>query len=173
MNTVALLSAEVRAAVELRRWLENERAGDSDFDDLVLDAIEGETRLNELAASLIREALLTEKMAEACSARINEIASRKERLIRRADSLRAAVGRAMDEAGVPKITAPDVTISYRQGSIRPYVEDENQLPDEFVRVKIERRPDLRKIGDFIGDTGRAIPGVVLRNGAPTLTARTK
>lgn len=173
MSTVMQLNAEVRAAVELRRWLENEGASDPQFDDLVLDAIEGETRLNEMIAALAREAILAEAMAEGVKTVIAANKARAERLLRKAESFRAAIGRAMDEAGLPKTVSPDLTITYRQGQARPFVEDETDIPKEFLRTKVDTSPDMKRIGDYIADTGKTIPGVVLRNGAPILTIREK
>ena len=171
MPTTLQLSAETRAVLELKRWIESEFASDEDKDQILLDAIEGETRFNEIIAALAREARVAESMAEGIEVIIAEMRTRMARLQGKADKFRAAIGRAMEEAGEKTIRAPDATISFRAGQTKPHVESEDLLPDEYKRTTIKVSPDMRKIADYIGDTGRAIPGVVMRNGVPSVTIR--
>jgi len=167
------LDRELAAVAELKRFLENERAGDPQFDDLVLDAIEGQTAFHEVVATLAREARIVTAMAEGIDPLLDSMRARQRRLYKKEEMIRSAIAKAMDAASVPKVTAPDLTITLRAGSSEPKVTDQSQLPEQFLRTKVEVTPDLRAIRDYIADTGRAIPGVVMSNAAPVLTIRGK
>jgi len=71
--------------------------------------------LEAMCARALREALNTEAMAEGMKSVIEANRTRKARLEQKAQTIRAAVAHAMQESGLPKITAPDMTVSFRMG----------------------------------------------------------
>ena len=97
-------------------------AFDLDKDDqAVIDTASGETNLEELLAAALREARMAGEMAEGAKRIIDATRARQERLKLKAESLRKAVSWALAEAGLQKITAPDLTASLGHG--RPKKDD--------------------------------------------------
>ena len=94
-------------------------AFDLDKDDqAVIDTASGETNLEELPAAALREARMAGEMAEGAKRIIDATRARQERLKLKAESLRKAVSWALAEAGLQKITAPDLTASLGHGRPR-------------------------------------------------------
>ena len=175
--SVYQLNAETRAALDLRLFLEKEFANDADKGTLILDLIEGQTGIHELIGILAREAKLYEQMAEAVRRIREDNTTRIVRLEHKADKLRNAIARAMDELELPRVggdmRVPDLLVTCRKGTTDPHVENLDQLPERFKKIKTEVKADFRAIKDFITDTGQSLPGVVMRNGPPVLAIRTK
>ena len=164
------LERETQAAILLRENIIAELGPD---EALIADMIEGETRLNEVIATLAREATRREQMAEAMKAIIQDNQSRKGSHERAAEAIRGAIARAMTSVDLNKIQLPDMTISARISAPRPKCISVEMLPKEFQRVKIDVSADMHKISDHFADTGDLPAGVVLTNGSPILTLRTK
>jgi Siphovirus Gp157 len=164
------LDRETQAAILLRENIIAELGPD---EQLIADSIEGETRLHEIISTLAREAKRREQMGEAMKAIIEDNRARKDRHERAAESIRGAIARAMTSVDLPKIDQPDMTISARISAPRPKCISVEMLPKEFQRVKIEVSADMSKISDHLADTGELPAGVVLTNGSPILTLRTR
>lgn len=164
------LDREIQAAILLRENIIAELGPD---EQLIADSIEGETRLYEIIATLAREAKRREQMAEAMKAIIEDNRARKERHEMAAQSIRGAIARAMTSVDLPKIDQPDMTISARISAPRPKCISVEMLPKEFQRVKVVVSENMDKISDHYADTGQLPAGVVMTNGAPILTLRTK
>lgn len=107
------LSHKANIVAELQDRLAEAREDDADFlaEQLACagDDLEGAC----LAA--LREARLAEAMAEGVKQIEADNRTRRQRLERRVETIRANVAWAMQEAGLPKITAPDLTVSWRMG----------------------------------------------------------
>jgi hypothetical protein len=81
----------------------------------------------------------------------------------------------MQEAGLPKITAPDLTISQRLGKPVPKIIDADLLPDWARVEKIVMTPDRDAIKQAYAEDpqGFSCPGVIIPNVEPVLTVRSK
>ena len=164
------LERETQAAILLRENIIAELGPD---EQLIADSIEGETRLHEIIAMLAREAIRRKQMAEAMKSIIEDNRARKDRHERAAEAIRGAISRAMTSVDLPKIDQPDMTISARISAPSPKCTSLDMLPDALKRTKIEISADMAKIADHIADTGEIPAGVVMTNGQPILTLRTK
>src|SRR5262249_1723168 len=133
--------------------------------------------LERLCITALREARNREAMAAGIKAVQDDLRVRKERLETGAETIRAAVAQAMQEAGMPKLTAPDMTVSFRAGKAPLVIEgDADQSTAEahkdFVRVKIAYAWDREAIRHAL-EHGETLPFARLGNPMPTLTLRSK
>jgi Siphovirus Gp157 len=164
------LERETQAAILLRENIIAELGPD---EQLIADSIEGQTNLHEIIATLAREAVRRKQMAEAMKAIIEDNQKRKWSHERAADAIRGAIARAMTSLDLPKIPLPDITISARISAPSPKCTSVDMLPDALRRIKTEISADMAKISDYIADTGEVPSGVVMTNGSPILTLRTR
>jgi hypothetical protein len=96
----------------------------------------------------MRQVAEREAHAKALGELITGMHERKQRLENGAKWLRAAVLHAMQEAGVPKIRAADMSLSVSPGKPKLVIVDETAVPAEFLRVKTE--PDKKAIAEWLG-----------------------
>jgi hypothetical protein len=164
------LERETQAAILLRENIIAELGPD---EQLIADSIEGETRFNEIVALCAREAIRRKQMAEAMKAIIQDNQKRKSDHDTACEVLRRAIAKAMPSLDISKIQLPDMTLSARISAPKPECRSVEMLPKEFQRVKIEVSADMDKISDHLADTGELPAGVVMSNGSPVLTLRTK
>ncbi len=102
-----------------------------DLDDQTLaDTLEGVTGLREMLGKVIRSALDDEALQIGLSARLVDMKSRLDRLGERAKRKRDLVRRAMAEADIQKLAAPDFTASLKQSApaLDVLAEDSSQPP---------------------------------------------
>jgi hypothetical protein len=144
-------------------------------DDCLADTLEGLSDLNEIIIRAAREAKEAEAMADAVKAIMAENSERRQRFLTKADRIRAAIAHAMQDAGLPKITAPDMTISQRAGKVAPKIVDADALPDWAKVEKIVVSPDRDAIREAFDEdpAGFSCPGVIVPNAEPVLTVRMK
>ncbi len=144
-------------------------------DEVFADTLDGATDLQEIIVRAVREAKQAEAYANAIKAVIFENNERRQRFLTKADKIRDAVARAMADAGLPKITAPDMTLSMSVRKPAPKVVDADALPEWAKIEKTVFTPDRDAIKDAYADDpqGFACPGVIVTNGAPVLTIRSK
>lgn len=156
--------SEFRAAVQA---IHDAYPGLSD-DDLA-DTIEGESgNLEAALLRTLRSAVEREATADALKEMARTMQARMARLAEGAQMLRAAVLNVMTEAGVKKIQAPDMSVSIGAGKQKVQVTDEDLIPLDLCRTKIE--PDKAKIGKAL-EAGQEVPGASLSNSVPVLTIR--
>lgn len=161
------LTGSARQYAEIKDALKSAYGLDDD-DAALLDTLEGETDLQELIATALREAKRREAMSDAMRAIIADGQARKARHDHAADVIRAAVACAMQDAGLKKLELPDMTITMRAASPSVTVVNDAALPDWAWRIKRELdRPAIKARAAELGDA------VVMSNGAPSLTIRTK
>ncbi len=144
-------------------------------DECLRDTLEGATDLQDLLARAIREAKTSEAFADGLKAIIAENGERRQRLLNRVEKIRAAVALAMQDAGLNKITAADLTLSFRLSKPAPKVIDPDALPAWAKVEKITFAPDRDAIKQAFEEDpqGFSVPGVVITNAAPILTIRSK
>lgn len=156
--------------IEMRIWQQLLKAHPelAEDEDLRLDTMEGETRIHELLAGILRGARIKEAKAKGMADLIADMQSRKAALEQGAVTIRTAALHAMAEVGLRKIEAPDFTASTRKGSV-PLIEsadaDVTKLSDELCRIK--REPDKKAIRAAI-EAGEIVPGYSLGNKPTTL-----
>lgn len=148
------------------------RARFGDDDDLLADAIEGQTDAFEAVSRLLR--WLNERGAdvEALKALEADYAARRRRYEEQVKSARAALATFMDSTGLRKIERPEGTLSLRdagQNTVFSADFDPERLPEDLRRWKCE--PDKAAIKDAL-ISGQSVPGAVLSNASPVLTIRT-
>lgn len=149
--------------------------GLSDDDECLTDTLDGLTDLNEIIIRAAREAKDAEAMAEAMKSIIAENSERCQRFKTKAAKIRHAIAFAMQDAGLPKITAPDLTISQRAGRIAPKIIDADALPEWAKVEKIVMTPDRDAIKQAFEEdpAGFSCPGVIIPNAEPVLTIRSR
>jgi len=147
--------------------------GFDDDEELIADAIEGETDAMEAVSRLLR--WMNERQATAQSLKTLEAdyAARRKRFEEAIKTARGALARFMDETGLTKIERPEATLSMRNGSpsvIYPADMDPETLPEQFRRWTCEA--DKAAIKEAML-AGAEVPGLTLSNGETTLAVRVK
>ena len=169
ITTPYLLSTEVTKYEQLRLRLSAEFP---DLDDETLrDTLEGLTSLPEMIAEVVRSALIDEAMVAGLKERIKQMKSRLARLELRAERKRSLAAEILSDADIPKITAPDFTISMRASPPAVVVISEADIPKAFWKEqppKLDRQALLTNL-----KSGQHVPGVALSNRKPNLSVRTK
>lgn len=129
-------------------------------DETLADTIEGESDLPGAIITVLRAAIEREVTAKALADLIETMVARKRRFEAGATTLRIAALNAMEEVGLRKLAAPDMTVSV--GTTRPKVliTDDTAVPEDLCRiVRTPSKPDIAKA---LAE-GRDVPGVVLGN----------
>jgi hypothetical protein len=136
-------------------------------EESLADTIEGESDLPGAVVAVLRAALEREAQAKAIKDElIARLLYRAHRLEDGAKSLRAAALQAMQEAGLPKIQAIDMSVSVGRGKPRVIITDTDLVPDWACIIK--REPSKAAISKVLA-TGTDVPGVTLGNPQPFLT----
>ena len=141
-------------------------------EQLKLSTLEGETQLNEIVSTLLAENEDDEGNIAQIKAQIDVRKERIARFERRIESRRNAIVSLMDTAAITKLPLPEATISLRTLAPKIKVADEEALPETFTKSVTKRVPDMKRIEEAM-ERGISIPGVVLTNGAASLTVRRK
>lgn len=162
-----MLSAEVKVAAEV---VDQIRAAIGEDDPDFLEVIENETDLLERLRKMLRAARLDEADAKATGEVINELRERKARLEGRAEKSRRIVQWALEELGLSKLDCPDMSVSLRAAAPGVEIVDLSQLPERYVRLKVE--PDKAAIREALKQ-GEEIPGALLKNAGNSLTIRSR
>lgn len=136
------------------------------------DTLEGIADLPDLLVAVMRQADETEMLVTGIDARMDDLKARKDRLKRRAEAIRDAVCDAMQRADLPKIEAPDFTVSTRRTPPAVVVTDEGQIPPAYMKEKVTTAPDKAAIKAAL-ESGETVPGCALSNGGIGLTVRRK
>jgi hypothetical protein len=161
---------KLSAAVQAHRTLvEQVKALYPDEDEATLaDTIEGLTDLDAVVCAVLRDALWREEQADAVQRMIDKLRGRKDRLEHGAETLRNAALEVMQEAGMGKVWAADLSASIGQGPARVIVTDEAAIPDSFMRVT--KAPNKTAIGEMLRRGGE-VPGCNLSNRPSVLRVR--
>lgn len=123
-----------------------ELAGDS---DTLNDSLAGLDTLEEQIVATMRHVLEREAHAKGIGDYIEALTARKKRLEDGAKWLRAAVLHAMTEAKLPKLKAPDFSLSVGAGKPRLVIADSDAVPEALCRVK--REPDMAAIREWLAE----------------------
>lgn len=162
------LEEHVRLYAELKERL---KAEFPDIDEETLsDTAEGGSDLHETLMWLCRKAVEKEAFADALADMIAGMTARKARFIAGADHLRGLALWAMGEADIPKITAPDLTVSIGKGRTKVIISDIEKIPQHLCTFIA--KPDTKAIREEI-ESGTDVPGASISNQQPVLSIRTK
>lgn len=165
----AAIERALAIAADVRALLLAEGA-DPDGDEALLSGmLDGETDALDVARRLVRYALAMEAMERAARERADKLSGRAARFAIRAAGARRATLDMLDALGMKRLDDCEFVATARAGTPGVVVTDEAALPDEFVRIS--RAPDKTAIKAAL-EAGRDVPGVVRRNGAPSLSVRT-
>ena len=187
MTTTRDLAREIDAARVLREQL----AALND-EELTRDMIEGETSLNEMIASMIRQDGEDAAHVDALKAYANEMDKRKKRVETRVESRRGLLAVAMEMAGTPKVETAFGTITLGVTAPKVIVTEESEIPTVFwitpapqldkktllnaLKALRDERDAAAKIEDA-DERAKAlqevktIPGAELSNGGSKITIR--
>lgn len=141
----------------------------ADDEDAKADAIEGETNLREAIAAAVQQLQEMEAMAGAIKEREELLYARRQRCLRRADLIRAAVQTAMSEGQMRSLVLPIATLSLKAVPAAVTVIDESMIPSQFFKradPKLDKRALLAALKD-----GTKVAGAELSNGGETLSVR--
>lgn len=132
------------------------------------NTLEGLRKLPEQIAATLRAGIELEALASALGDMIADMASRKARMLDRAERLRALALWAANEGGIKTLREPDFTATVQVGQPKLIVTDEDSVPEDYAIHK--RTIDKRAIARALKD-GAEVPGVTLGNATPHWTIR--
>lgn len=138
---------------------------DSDTLSDTLEAINGE--FNDKAIGILK---FTENMnsdIESIDSEIKRLQARKKAIENRKARLRDYLLHNMEASGITKIECPFFTASVRKGVESVEITDLDSLPDDYVLVKVETKPDKTAIKREL-KAGKEIPGATLKRGNNTI-----
>lgn len=165
---MSTITEELRVYEEIKAKL---LADNPDLDNQTLvDTLEGACDLQDRITNICRAAVEADLQAEVVGQMIKNQTARKKRHEERSERLRSLALWAMQEAGLTKIPAADITIAIGKGRTSVVIADDTALPLEFT--EFVAKPDKAKIKEAL-DAGQSVPGAHFSNSAPTLTIRTR
>ena len=139
-------------------------------EQLLMDAIEGQTDLVEIVKRLVDAVSETGDWVDVLSERINTIKARRDRLKRRVSFWRAMALRLMEAAQIKKLEFSEASIHVVNAAETVEVISEEEIPEEYVRTEIVKTVDKVELKRAL-KSGRSVPGVVLSNGGVNLQIR--
>lgn len=148
-----------------------EGAADSD----IMRSLETQSDLHMRLLVMAREAQRCEAFAEAMQSIIKDNQERKARFERKKEKLRELIAWAMQETDLPKIPAPDLTISQRMGKAPLVIDGEAGTVDhsaKYVLTKEVHSWNKERIRADL-EAGDELSFARLGNPQPVLTIRTK
>lgn len=163
------------AAVVTRRNLRDQLLAEypslAEDSEALLDTLSGIDDLEEQCLAVLRHALEREAYGKALAGMMDEMTARKRRLEDGAKTLRLAVLQAMQEAGLPRIKAADMTVTIgRSTKPKVLITEADAIPEHYCRIR--RDPDKTAIAAAL-EVGQIVPGAALGNHEPFLSVRTK
>ena len=162
------IAAELHQHLYLKERLEAEFP-DLD-DDTLADTLDGETRLNEALAAVLRSREEDLGLAASLKTRIETMRARLDRFQDRADRKRNLVADVMARAEIKRLVMPDFTASLRTVPPGLVVEDESQVPEAFWRPQPPKL-DRAALSDALR-RGEKIAGATLGDARRSITIRT-
>jgi hypothetical protein len=152
-------------AAEFRQMVEKLMATDAD-DQTIADTIEGESYPLEIKARNVAYAIKTlDANADAINEAEKAMAARRKAMENRAARIREYLLTCMTLAGVQKIECPHFTIKIANNSASVVIDDERQIPAEFMRQPDTPppQPDKAAISAAL-KSGSDVPGARLVRG---------
>ncbi len=141
---------------------------DSDFEpDVLKECLDSiEESIEEKGVNIVKVLQSYDNNISAIDAELKRIQSIKKIEVARKDRLKEYLRHNMESTGISKIQHPLFTITLGKAVHKVNVTDIDLLPDEFVNIKTEIKPDLIAIKKALKDG--SIDGVELTEGKPRL-----
>lgn len=165
MDAGHTLHTETRAAQLLRDRLKAEFADDP---DLAASMIEGETNIHEAIITAAKAVFEDEGRAAGIKTMIEALQSRKGRIEKRMEIMRAAICVAMLEAGVKSKDYGFVTATVKPLPPTAIIADEASIPSSFWKAQ---EPKLDKRAVLAALKEGPVPGAELSNGGETIALK--
>lgn len=129
-----------------------------------LEAIEGE--FNDKAVRIVEVINSVGSDIAAIDAEIERLQARKKVIQNKDKSIRDYLRSNMEACQIKKITCPLFTITLAAGRDVVVIDNESDLPDEYITVKTSTAPDKKALLEALksGD----VPGAHLEKSAPSL-----
>ena len=169
-KTEHLLRREAEAARDLIAMVRSEGAGGDE--ELMADAIEGETDLLEAIAAALAEIDESDVLILGGKEKIRQLEARVASEERRVERMRAAVERAIVMSEIPTpIRFPTATIGITRRAPQAVIDDEAAIPARFFIEQPRPAPKLDKKALAAAMKDGPIPGAHLDNGTISLSVR--
>ena len=131
----------------------------------ILGPVQGDA--DDILARVLRAKVHAEAMAKAADEQADLIVARKRRYLAREEKMKTLAMTIMEVMGRKKVELADMTASIGKPRLGVHISDVEQVPDIYVEVVTERKPDKATIKSAI-EAGHDVPGAELKNGAPFL-----
>lgn len=167
---MAIDEDDIRGRIHRLRKMryETENADVADLSDELTRADD----FRDLCLALAEEAVEREHQADAIEGRIKELAERKARVLRSAETMRDVVLQCMEVRGERKIQSPTLTLSASQTKPGIVVTDEALIPSRFFTPQPPKL-DKAALKDAVLNDGEVIDVIAVGNGKPSLSIRRK
>lgn len=152
MTALFQLSAEYRQI--------SDKLHDLDLDETTIaDTLEGVGgELQEKAINVAKFFRNVESDAEQIEAAAKQMLERAKAMRKKADSLKRYLHTNMEKAGITKIDCPYFVISIKQNPVSVAIDDEAEIPDDYMReIPTKFEPDKKLIKSAL-DEGYNVPG---------------
>lgn len=143
-------------------------------EEALADTLEGISDLDTAIAAIVHSMEEDEAMVVGCEIRMGELKERANRFQHRIESKRRLLAEVMERAGLPKVKAPDFTISLKPVPPSVIITDPTRLPADYLVTPEPPapRPDKALIKKALSE-GYEIPGATLGNGGLGISIRRK
>lgn len=165
MTAIRDLARETEAARVLRENLADIIQDDEDAADFV----EGQTSLVEAIELAVKQTGEDESAIEAIDSYVAKLKSRKDRLKSRIETMRAAIGVAMDQASQKKIETPYGTVTRKKVTQSAIVTDEASIPSKYWVTPDPKLDKAALAADL--RAGEKVEGATLSNGGETVAIK--
>lgn len=130
-----------------------------------LESLSGE--FEDKALNIIKYTNHLDSDIAAVDAEIKRLQERKKSLTNKKDSFRDYIRVNMERCGLTKISSPIFNATLGKGIDSVVIDDINILPDEFVSIQTEIKPDKKAILSAI-KSGKEIAGARIEQGKSRL-----
>lgn len=107
---------------------------------------------------------------EAIQSQINRLTERKRIINNRKEALKEYLRTNMEASGITKISHPLFTISLGKGRPIVVVDNEKDIPDDYMNVKVTSSPDKAMIAKAIKE-GVEVPGAHSETGKSSISIK--
>lgn len=157
MTTLYEITNDIQRLDYLLSTLEED---DTDTEEAIKDTMESlQLMLQQKNSNIIRYVLDLNKKSDIISDEIKRLQALKKQADNRVDRIKEYVSDVMIKLNYNKVETDFGTFSFRK-SESVEIEDSTKIPDEFVEVVIERKPDKTAIKKAIKDN-KVVEGVKL------------
>ena len=147
--------------------LENDPSLEGDEAALAEILGDAEGDADDILARVLRAKVHAEAMAKAADEQAALMVARKRRYQAREDNMKNLAMTLMETLGRKKVELGDLTASIVKGRTGVHIPDPDLIPDIYVEIVTERKPDKATIKSVL-DAGKDVPGAQLKNSPPFL-----